>query len=131
MIRVALPAGLVVLCCAVGCGGRPWVEGTVTLDSQPLSEGTVLFVKTEGGLVREGALIKDGAFKVSLPEGTYKVEINAQKVVGTQTAMNFGKVEVSEVRAEKIPEWYNTKTELTVQIKPGSNPVKFDLKSKR
>ena len=52
-------------------------------------------------------------------------------MVGKQKATNFGKVEESEVRDEMIPERYNTKTELTVEVKPGNNPVKLDLHSKR
>src|SRR4029079_17294443 len=83
--------GLGLLVVRAGCGReKPTLDGTVTLDGEPLASGSVLLVKTDGGLVREGAGIKDGAFQVKLPPGTYRVEINARKVVGKIKVTDIG-----------------------------------------
>ena len=126
--------GLFLLAVLVGCGGddKGSVEGTVTFDGQPVASGTVTFVKTEGGLVREGAVITDGAFQAQVPPGRYKIEVSAQKVVGKRKQKGFdGNMEEIELKDEYIPEWYNTKSELSEDIKPGRNTIKLDLKSKK
>lgn len=62
----------------------------------------------------------------------HKVEVSAQKVVGKTKQKGFSAAdEEIELSAEMIPEWYNTKTELSEEIKPGPNTVKLDLKSTR
>src|SRR5690349_9681070 len=73
-----------VACAAVaGCtGGKSTVTGSVTLDGRPLAKGAITFIKQGGELTREGAVITDGAFHALLPVGSYKLELNAQKVTG-------------------------------------------------
>jgi len=126
-----------VLClsiCAVltGCGDREGdITGTVTFDGQPVSSGSITFVNPETG-ARGGGVIRDGSFQTKLQPGKYQVSVTAAKKAGKKTQKGFdGKDEVIELTEEMIPEWYNTKTELTQEIKPGSNPLKFDLKSKK
>jgi hypothetical protein len=124
--------GCLLLASLAGCGvGKPTLDGTVTLDGAPLANGTVLLVKTDGGLVREGAVIKDGAFQVKLPAGKYRAEINARKVTGKQKVEGIGPTAEAEETSELIPEWYNSKSELAVEITPGHNEVRWDLHSKR
>src|SRR6266436_3042426 len=54
----------------LGCGdGKSSASGTVTFDGQPVASGTITFVKSDGELVREGAIIKDGAFQAHVPPG--------------------------------------------------------------
>ena len=74
-----------------GCGdGKSTVSGTVTLDGQPVPSGSITFVKQESGsLVREGAVISGGKFEAAVPPGTYKLELNGQKVVGKRTQKDF------------------------------------------
>jgi hypothetical protein len=125
------PALVLPLLLLTGCGdGRRTVEGTVTFDGQPLAKGTILFVKTDGELVREGGVITDGAFHCVLPDGNYKIEINAQRVSGKITAEFMGKMEELDKTEEMIPERYNAATELTAQIKPGMDHLKLILVSK-
>ncbi len=111
-------------------GGKGAVSGTVTFDGQPVSSGSITFVKQGGELIREGAVIQIGAFQASLPPGKYKVELNAQKVVGKRTQVGMdGKNEEVETTAELFPERYNTKSELMEEIKRGSQTIKLELKS--
>jgi hypothetical protein len=134
MFHVAVRTlGLVLLASLAGCGDdKGSVTGSVTFDGQPVASGTITFVKSEGGLVREGAVIRDGSFETNLPPGRYKIEVSAQKVVSKRQQKGFdGTVEEIELKGEMIPEWYNAKTELSEEIKPGSNTLKLDLKSKK
>lgn len=127
-IKLFLFAGL------AGCGGgsEGSVQGTVSFDGQPVANGAVTFVKSEGGMVREGAVIQSGRFQARMPPGKYKIEVNAKKVVGKRKQKGFGgEVEEVEVTAELFPERFNTKTELSEDIKPGTNTVNLDLKSKK
>jgi hypothetical protein len=134
MKYVALSALGLFLAALAGCGGdgKGSVEGTVTLDDKPVSNGTVTFVRTEGGLVREGAVIRDGSFKASMPPGKYRVEVNGQKVVGKRKQKGFnGAEEEVDLTEEMFPEQYNTRSELSEEIKAGPNTVKLALKSKK
>jgi hypothetical protein len=115
------------------CGdGKSSVSGTVTFDGQPVASGTIAFVKTEGDLVREGAVIQNGEFQAALPPGKYKIELNAQKVVEKRKQKGFdGKEEEVEVTDELFPPRYNEKTEVIEEIKPGSNTLKLDARSSK
>jgi hypothetical protein len=120
------------LCCA-GCGdGKSSVTGSVTFDGQPVKNGTITFVKADGELVREGGVIQDGEFQATLPPGKYKIELNAQRLIRKQKQKGFdGKDEEVDITDELFPPRFNIGTELSEVIKPGSNALKFDLKSDR
>lgn len=113
-----------------GCGsGKQIVTGTVTLDGEPVTNGVITFVSSEGELVREGAIIKDGHFQTHVPPGKYKVELSGRKVVGKRKEIGFsGAEEELEITEELFPEKFNTTSELSEEIKSGSNTIKLELK---
>jgi hypothetical protein len=114
----------------VGCGGKANVTGTVTLDGEPVPSGAITFINADGN-VREGSVITNGAFRVSVPPGKYKLELTGSKVTGRRTQKGFdGKDEVVETTGELFPARYNTNSDLFEEIKSGSQPLKLDLKSK-
>lgn len=100
-----------------GCGdGKSSVSGTIT------------FVKADGELAREGAVIADGKFQALLPSGKYKIELNAQKVIRKQKQKGFdGAEEEVELTDELFPPRYNAQTELTEDIPPGSHTLRLEL----
>ena len=124
---------LVLFIALTGCGdGKGTVQGTVTLDGRPVADGAITFVKTDGELVREGAVIRDSKFQARVPPGKYKIEVNAQKVVGkTKERGKDGVLEEVDMTEELFPERYNTKTELTEEIKSGRNTMNLDLQSEK
>lgn len=128
----ACALGLLVCVGLSGCGdGRAHVAGKVTFDGQPVSSGSVVFVRSDG-TAREGGVVTDGAFRTALAPGRYKIEVRAPKVVGKRKQKGFdGKDEEIEMSEEMIPDRYNTKTELTEEFKAGSNPITLDLKSQK
>ena len=114
-----------------GCGdGKSTVNGTVTFEGEPVKNGTITFIKAEGDLVREGGVIQNGEFQAALSPGKYKIELNAQKVIGKRKQKGFdGAEEEVELTEELFPPRYNEKTELIEEIKPGSNTLKLEARS--
>jgi hypothetical protein len=134
MNRLAVCAfGSLLAALGAGCGdGKEGVRGAVTLDGQPVKTGTITFVSSEGSLIREGAVITNGAFTARVPPGKYKVELNAQHVVGTRKQLGFdGKEEELTLSEELFPDHFNSKTELTEVISSGGTIITLNLKSKK
>ena len=141
--RYAFPGGcLAAFCLAVlaGCGGsegcpRLQLEGTVTLDGKPLTEGHIRFIPipdTERAMV--GAKISEGRFvipaeKGALP-GKFRVEIGSSRKTGRKVP---GGVmgELTDEYVQFLPERYNSQSHLTAEVTAsGPNRFEFALKSK-
>jgi hypothetical protein len=132
--RVVWSLVLVIWCfalCLAGCGkpdhpevGR--VSGVVTLDGQPLPEATVMFQPTEG---RASIATTDSAGKYSLIylDGVPGAKLGAHKVIiRTEIPGEDGQPPIAK---EKLPKKYHDQTELTAEVKPGSNTLDFPLTS--
>jgi len=114
-----------------GCGGRDLpelgeVEGTVTLDGEPLSGAMVQFHSESGG--RPGTALTDESGHYEL---TYVGDVEG-------TPAGPARVEISTVwpdgepppgESEKIPAAYNSQSTLKREVKAGSNTFDFPLKS--
>jgi hypothetical protein len=131
MKRLMIALGLALA--LAGCGdGKGSVSGTVTLDGKPVADGAVTFVKTEGEQVREGAVIKAGAFVAKMPPGKYRIELTGKKSAGTRVQKGFdGKDETIEMTEELFPERYNVKSELIRDIPAGGSTLELKLESKK
>src|SRR6185295_12839166 len=89
MFRTPGWLGLIVAVAVAGCAPAPKtgkVSGQVTLDGQPLKEGRVQFIPVAGDTGTAGAIITDGKFSIDVPITKMRVEINANKVVGSRKA---------------------------------------------
>jgi hypothetical protein len=125
------------LCLTPGCGssGRPVLQGTVTLDGQPVDDGAIAFISEMAMPVppRAGALIRDGKYVIPAdkapPPGTYRVEIRWNKPTGKKIPSSDPPNLMDETR-QVVPENYNTKSTLSEEVKPGANTFNYDLKSK-
>jgi predicted outer membrane repeat protein len=116
---------------------REAVSGTVTLDGEPLANGTIQFSSDgaggSGGALGGGGDVKDGQFSISrelgLVPGKYRVAVNAAGKRTQAKAEEPGKR--SGFAPELIPSKYNSKTTLSAEVKKGGSPdLKFDLQSK-
>ena len=135
--RLAIMSVCVVfaLVLVVGCNGndgRQALEGTVTLDGEPLAEGNVSFRPMPGTKSpTAGGRIVDGKFSI-LPEkglsaGTFRVEITASRKTGRKVMDPVLRTEVDETE-QFIPERYNRQSELTRPIiTDGPNQFTFEL----
>jgi hypothetical protein len=132
--RAALLLGALGLC---GCGGSGQIElsGDVTLDDKPIEAGAILLTPTDGKGTATGGEIKDGKYvltgKQAPRPGTYKVAINANKKSGQKVQKAMGKPgELDDELVEAVAARFNTKTELTVEVKAGSPTANFKVSAK-
>jgi len=135
--RVAIGCIACLLAIAIsgcGSGNLGTVSGTVTLDGQPLEGAELLFMPTGGGGASVGTT--DGSGKYTLQHVSRKAgAFIAQHKVSITTAKEIETAEGSdedgemEMTPEKLPPKYNSKTNLTADVKAGSNPIDFELTS--
>ncbi|EAQ81359.1 hypothetical protein DSM3645_23246 [Blastopirellula marina DSM 3645] len=106
------------------------VTGTVTLDGKPLPEAMVSFYPEAGGRSAHG--VTDGA-------GQYLLRYTGSKdgaplgphLVKVEVGIPMGEGDSPAVRkVPQLPAKYNTTSELTAEVKSGSNDIDFELKSK-
>ena len=121
----------------LGCGssdGRHELEGTVTLDGEPLREGSIVFQPMPGTQSpTAGAPIRDGRFEVAAGGGAhpgeFRVEITAIRGTGKRRMDPMVGREI-EVTEQYLPARYNRRSELMAQVSSsGSNHFEFDLHS--
>jgi hypothetical protein len=123
-----------------GCGGagdgivRQAISGRVSLDGKPLDRGQLTLIPIQAGPTA-GGNIADGVFTINRSEGPsagkYRVMIVAIRPTGRRVRDADGPPgSTVEELANVIPECYNTKTELEVDVKSeGANTFTFDLVS--
>lgn len=122
-----------------GCGGSSDlpdlvpVSGTVTLDGKPLEGASVFFElqdDVEGKKSSFGQTDSSGKYELTFGGGTgarpgkHLVKISKQESAGGD-AEGSGASEVKQL----VPEKYNNKSELTVEVSADSAEHNFDLKS--
>ena len=131
--RICLSLLLVVPLGMLGCSDGPskgTVNGTVTLDGQPLKEGVVNFEAVDGKSGSSSATIKDGAFTASVPAAEMKVMFSAPKVIGKKKMYDTPDSPTVDESVELIPAKYNVNTTFKLTVKSGSQSEKYELLSK-
>ncbi|HEY4261694.1 MAG TPA: hypothetical protein VGM98_16100 [Schlesneria sp.] len=115
-----------------GCGSaeegpaKYKVSGTVTFNGENVNDGLITFTPVEGGKGPEAGPIKDGKYSLQAKGGKQQVSITAAREVPGKTESDYkgGFVPVKEAY---IPEKYNEKTELSVEVKKGGGEHDFKL----
>jgi hypothetical protein len=118
----------------LGCGGPDnvgGVSGKVTLDGQPLPDARVTFSPTkEGGSSALGKTDSSGYYSLKYNAGYSGAELGENQVtISTYDAGNPDADPPQPAVPEKVPVKYNAKTELKVEVKPGSNTFDFPLEA--
>jgi hypothetical protein len=112
------------------------VAGQVTLNGQPLAEGSILFQDDTGAISVNAALDGDGRYEVrtydkrGLPPGTYRVAITPRTFGDGETPLIEGPPAPTAPTASPIPPRYRdvATSGLTATVQAGSNPpFNFDL----
>jgi hypothetical protein len=119
----------------LGCSQakRMAIEGTVTLDGQPLEKGSIAFRPLPGTTgPTAGAAIVRGKFVISPSggpfAGSFVVEISNVRPTGRKVEGPRGLV---DEHLEFLPARYNAQSELRAEVKTdGPNSFEFSLKSK-
>lgn len=135
--RLALSmAATVLLAACVGCNRRNTldlqeVSGSVSFNAQLLENGTIQFSPLDPGGLAAGSAIAEGKYLVprqkGLPPGKYTVRISAaeQRPVTPGPASHAPGDALPPLK-ELLPERYNSKSELTAEVKSGGGNV-FDF----
>jgi hypothetical protein len=145
-----------VACClvgmiVVGCGPKGpelgSVTGKVTLDGSPVTNGLVTFVPVGGGRPATGKTDENGQYVLVGVDGKgallgqHQVSVTTVQEAGTVTEMRSDSPEYAKQAmpdasdyntakvVEPIPARYNTNTELSFEVKAGSNVIDLELKS--
>lgn len=126
---------IVSLAAAAGCsdryGGRMEVSGTVTLEGQPLKDGSITFVPLDKQETQSGSGVVNGAYTVprknGLKPGKYRVEITSGdgKTPASEEEI-AGPSSTNIVSVDRVPEDWNTKSKQQVEV-TSSGPNKFDF----
>jgi hypothetical protein len=98
---------------------RHAASGSVTHDRQPLASGTIIFESTADlakGLPPTSAPIVNGRYEIQATAGPNVVRINSTKESTDESGMT--------VFEETIPSRYNTESELTAEVAPGTTTTK-------
>lgn len=118
---------------ASGCGKKTnevEVSGKVTIDGEPIENGMITFVSTDGAIPPGGGAIKDGVYTAKVPPGEKIVMVLGNKLVGQEP--EYEDVPDSPMRDKYetvTPEAYNAKhlSPLTASISGPQEGLDFDL----
>jgi hypothetical protein len=111
-----------------GCSSEPKsyrVTGNVTFEGQPVTQGDIHFIATDGRWGAEAGKIKDGRYELMAKAGTKRVEITASRA----RPGGAGGAGGEPVPEEYSPDEYNVKSKLTAEVaENGKNEFDFRLK---
>ena len=118
---------------AVGCSQYETgdVQGVITLDGQPLANATVTFSPAQGR-ASIGQTDAEGRYQLRYTNTETGAEFGQHRVSITSAIQGVsaeGDVPGVEGRQELLPARYHADTELTADVKAGSNTIDFALES--
>jgi hypothetical protein len=111
-----------------GCSyGPPMgdVRGNVTVNGQPLEEGSIRFIPVDGETQTTGGIITNGSFQVEVPVAKQRVEIMANVIDQDKTPPNPTDDQI--VMKALVPKRYNFESELMLDVVPGLNEPVYNL----
>jgi hypothetical protein len=118
----------------LGCDGARMADigGDVKVDGQAVDEGAIAFYPADGKGPSAGGPIKNGRYSTRVSVGNMKVTVSWPKGTGVKKKLynDDPKSPVLELKSESLPEKYSDpmQTELTFEVKSGSNKKDWDLK---
>lgn len=115
-----------------GCGSGKigHVEGTVTLDGQPLPYARLEFFPQGGGGLSAGRTDENGYYELYYGREGMGAEIGEHLVQIRTAGSGPSEGDYGSKAPEKIPVQYNDESELVRTVKGGKNTIDFELESK-
>jgi hypothetical protein len=123
-----------------GCGGgdydgakRMAIDGSVTVNGQPVQEGTLNLIPASGSTGRKAAAgIENGSYSIAEKDGPnigkYNVQIYAYQPVGGAAPVDEDTAEGAGVPTQQIlPPQFNEQTSLEVEIVDDKTTYDFNL----
>lgn len=136
MLRIVVVRSSLILLSALlllsGCSDEQLAEvsGTVTVGGVPVEEGSMTFTPADGQGRTAGCPIKGGKYSAQVPLGKMQVSITVPIVVGKKKLYNTPESPEGNLYAESLPDKYNSKTELELEVKSGRNTKDWNLDAK-
>ena len=136
-LRQTLAAAVLVFAAVapLGCGrggpggARYAVEGTVTLNGNPVDGGKILFLPSDQGSVKAHGDIVAGKFALDTTNGPnagkYRIEIVWYKKTGKKVTNDASVIDETQ---QVVPANYNVTSTTYIEIKPEKNTHAFDMK---
>lgn len=135
LLRFTAIVPLAALVCLQGCSDSNWgyVEGTVTVNGQPVGPGSMMFEPENASVTTPSAIahfredgkyvLKSAGNKNGAPVGTYFVMIHGRSEEA------FGDEVVDPNHKSAIPAKYlnHRVSGLKAEVKPGKQTIDFDL----
>ena len=130
-------ATVVLLALIAGCSsssreGMVEVAGAVTLDGEPIPNGTITFLSADGTTPAGGGKIQDGSYRATVPPGEKIILVLGNRVVGQEPVYEGVADSPMRDKIETItPGAYNAKqaTPLKATIEDAQEDLDFDLSS--
>lgn len=134
-VSLGLVLSGVMLVSAIGCSGGETVHevevtGKITIDGQPIDNGSISFVAADGVARTGGGIIKDGQYIARVAPGEKKVMVLGNKLVGTEPLYQGVPDSPTREKFETVtPPAYNAahQTPLRATITDGPQTVDFEL----
>jgi hypothetical protein len=101
------------------------VQGTVTLNGEPLAQGSVKFLPVNGDTPSTGGPIRNGTFRVQVPVAKQLVKISANVIDREKTPPNATNDQI--VMKKLVPPRYNSQSTLTIDVVKGLNKPEYKL----
>ncbi len=123
-----------------GSQGEPCsVEGSVTLNEEPIKTGTIVFEPLGQGGARGGATVTDGKYQIPTDRemwaGTFTVRIVGFRKTGDMTAAfeSIGDESGEDVAVVEdiVPRKFNSESTLQVTLTAGENTQNFEMTGER
>ena len=125
-----------VLGCSADTGHQGAIRGHVTLDGQPVEQGSILFMPIDGtsGVV-VGGEIRNGQYSLTAAKGPAigrnRVEIRVAQKTGKMIPKGLGGTgKMVEEQVEGVAPEYNVESKLVFEVKPGDNTADYEVASK-
>jgi len=127
---LGLAAALVL---SVGCGSPAGpelgtVQGTVTLDGDPLPDAVIQFAPNKGR-PSTGTTDANGHYTLQYTMDRPGAVIGMHSVRVTTARTTEGEDGTDQTTPEKVPAKFNTESELTEEVTAGSNTIHIELTS--
>jgi hypothetical protein len=110
---------------------EPTVTGTVRLDNEPLSTGSIAWIPIDGtpGPGGGAGITNEGKYEIKrgLRPGKYRVEIRSSRTLSRKVVNPTIPADLVDEEVSVIPEQYNISSGLIREVGPGSTVVNFDL----
>lgn len=118
----------------MGCGGGASdapelveVEGKVTHDDTPVTNGEIIFRATDGSRADAGRIV-DGSYQATVTPGKKRIEITAMKTSETGQTLESGEQVIDS--EQYIPAAYNSESTLEWDVPADGGTKDFALENK-